>query len=221
MSIFNEVIQGSCVDVLQSLPDASVDLILTDPPYGVRYRDRAGRTIANDDNLTSVLSVFRDLYRVLRPDAFCISFYGWRAIDQFSRSWADAGFRVGGHLVFAKSYASSRRFVSVCHESAYLLTKGRPAQPSNPIDDVQSWAYSGNAEHPTEKAVQILTPLIRCFSKPDSIVLDPFAGSGSTLVAAALTGRRYVGIEIEARYCNLARRRLAGVARSFRRRNVA
>jgi DNA modification methylase len=221
MSIFNEVIQGNCVDVLRSLPDASVDLILTDPPYGVRYRDRSGRTIANDDNLTSVLGVFPDLHRVLRPDAFCISFYGWGAIDQFFRAWSDAGFRAAGHLVFAKSYASSVRFLSAHHEQAYLLTKGRPAQLAHPINDVRPWVYSGNKIHPTEKAVEILTPLISSFSKPDAIVLDPFAGSGSTLVAAALTGRRYVGIEIEARYCDLARRRLAGVARSLRRQNAA
>jgi site-specific DNA-methyltransferase (adenine-specific) len=221
MSMFNEVIQGNCVEVLRKLPDASVDLILTDPPYGVRYRDRNGRTIANDDNLSSILGVFPDLYRVLRPDSFCISFYGWRAISRFSRTWADAGFSVGGHFVFVKTYASSLRFVSVCHESAYLLTKGRPARPSNPIGDVQPWTYSGNAEHPTEKAVPLLTPLIRSFSKPDAVVLDPFAGSGSTLVAAALTGRRFIGIELEAQYCALARRRLAGVARSFQLQNAA
>lgn len=213
MSIFNEVIQGDCVEVLRCLPDASVDLILTDPPYGVRYRDRTGRTIANDDNLTSVLSVFPEMYRVLRPDAFCISFYGWGAIDLFFRAWSDAGFRAAGHLVFAKSYASSQRFLSAHHEQAYLLTKGRPAQPAHRIKDVQRWVYSGNKVHPTEKAVEILTPLIRSFSTPDSVVLDPFAGSGSTLVAASLSGRRYLGIELESRYCELARRRLAGVER--------
>ena len=213
MSIFNEVIQGNCVEVLRSLPDESVDLILTDPPYGVRYRDRTGRTVANDDNLASVLCVFPELYRVLRPDAFCISFYGWVAIDQFSRAWSDAGFRAAGHLAFAKRYASSERFLSAHHEAAYLLTKGRPAQPAHPISDVQSWVYSGNKIHPTEKAVEILTPLIRSFSTADSVVLDPFAGSGSTLVAASLSGRRYLGIELETRYCELARRRLAGVER--------
>jgi DNA modification methylase len=221
MSIFNEVIQGNCVEVLRTLPDASVDLILTDPPYGVRYRDRNGRTIANDDNLQGILGVFSDLYRVLRPDAFCICFYGWGAVDQFFRAWSEAGFRAAGHLVFAKGYASSERFLRAHHEQAYLLTKGRPAQPANPLEDVQSWTYSGNTMHPTEKAVEILTPLIRSFSKSSAIVLDPFAGSGSTLVAAALTGRRYIGVELEAQYCALARRRLAGVARSLQRRNAA
>jgi DNA modification methylase len=216
MSIFNEVIQGDCVEVLRNLPDASVDLILTDPPYGVRYRDRNGRTIANDDNLGGILGAFSDLYRVLRPNAFCISFYGWGAVDEFFRAWSDAGFRAAGHMVFAKSYASSQRFLSAHHEQAYLLRKGHPARPDHPIEDVQPWVYTGNKSHPTEKAVEMLMPLIRSFSRPGAVVLDPFSGSGSTLVASALLGRDYLGIELETRYCALARRRLAGVSRSQR-----
>jgi site-specific DNA-methyltransferase (adenine-specific) len=79
--------------------------------------------------------------------------------------------------------------------------------------DVQRWEYSGNKAHPTEKAVSVLMPLIRSFSRPGDLVLDPFSGSGSTLVAAMLSRRRYIGIEIDTRYVDIARRRLAGVKR--------
>jgi site-specific DNA-methyltransferase (adenine-specific) len=78
---------------------------------------------------------------------------------------------------------------------------------------VQQWKYTGNRAHPTEKAVGILAPLIGSFSKPGDLIIDPFAGSGSTAVAAALSGRRYCGIELEPRYCDLARRRLEGAHR--------
>jgi hypothetical protein len=70
----NQVIHGDCTGVLQTLPSESIDTVITDPPYFVRYRDRSGREIANDDNPASVLGAFTDIYRVLRPDSFCICF---------------------------------------------------------------------------------------------------------------------------------------------------
>lgn len=210
----NQILQGDCTQLLRELPNESVDLVLTDPPYGVRYQDRTGRTIANDHQLDPVLAAFPELFRVLKPDTFCISFYGWNRVDAFFRAWRRAGFAPVGHIVFHKSYASRRGFLEARHEQAYLLAKGRPARPATPISDVRPWEYSGNRVHPTEKAVSILTPLIESFSRPDDLVLDPFSGSGSTSVAAAKTGRRFLGIELDARYCEYARQRLAGHLRT-------
>jgi DNA modification methylase len=201
----NQIIQGDCTKVLPRLPRESIDLVVTDPPYGVRYVDRSGRKIANDDDLSPVLSAFEDLYRVLKQNTFCISFYGWNRVDEFFRAWRSAGFHPVGHLVWHKSYASSRGFLESRHEQAYLLAKGRPAKPERPIADVQEWHYSGNRAHPTQKDVAILTPLIEAFSRPGDLVLDPFSGSGSTSVAAARAGRRYLGIELESQYCEYTR----------------
>lgn len=180
----------------------------------MRYRDRSGRSISNDDNPAGVLGAFKDLFRVLKPDTFCISFYGWNSVAAFFQAWKQAGFTAVGHIVWYKSYSSRRGFLNARHEQAYVLAKGRPAKPAQPLDDVQPWEYSGNLAHPTEKAVSILQPLIRSFSRPGDLICDPFSGSGSTLVAAALSGRRYVGIELEPKYVELARRRLAGVERA-------
>lgn len=219
MSIYNRVLEGDCTQVLRSLPSESVDLVVTDPPYFVRYRDSLGRTIKNDDDPASVLGAFTDVYRLLKPDTFCISFYGWNKVDAFFGAWRGAGFHPVGHLVWHKGYASSTGFLRARHEQAYILGKGRPEKPADPMDDVRPWKYTGNVRHPTEKDVSILQPLIESFSKPGDLVLDPFAGSGSTLVAAAMAGRCYLGIELERQYCEVARDRLARIGVPQGRRN--
>ncbi|MEM8987291.1 MAG: DNA methyltransferase [Pseudomonadota bacterium] len=212
MSI-NQIICGESASVLSGFQRESVDLVVTDPPYLGRYKDRTGRTLANDDNPDGVLPVFNEAFRVLKPNSYCISFYGWTAIAEFSNAWAKAGFKTVGHIVWPKPYASRSSHTQYRHESAFVLAKGWPQKPVHPIADVQPWEYTGNKAHPTEKAVSVIAPLVKAFSKPGDVVLDPFAGSGTTAVASSLNGRRYIGIELEERYCAIARKRLAGVER--------
>ena len=124
------------------------------------------------------------------------------------KTWKQAGFKPVGHFVFLKDYASNQRFARYQHESAYLLAKGEPEKPANPPSDVLEWKYTGNTLHPTQKPIEILTHLIKAYSDKGDIVLDPFAGSGTTAVAAHQLGRRYIGIEIDETYSRTARSRL-------------
>jgi site-specific DNA-methyltransferase (adenine-specific) len=202
------IAQGDCVELMRQMPTASVDFILTDPPYLVDYRSRDGRAIKNDVNADWLNPAFAEAYRVLRWNRFCVCFYGWSKAHRFLSAWQAAGFRIIGHLVFRKSYASTTRFLRYQHEQAYLLAKGAPARPANPIPDVLEMRYSGNRLHPTQKPVSALEPLIDCFSAPADVVLDPFCGSGSTLVAARRVGRRFIGMELDPTYHALAVRRL-------------
>jgi site-specific DNA-methyltransferase (adenine-specific) len=205
---FNRVLHGDCVRVMRRLPANSVDFILADPPYLVSYRDRHGRTVANDDNGLWLRPAYAEMHRLLKPGGFCVSFYGWNHVDQFMDAWRNAGFRIGGHLVFCKDYASSSRFLRHHHEQAYLLVKGKAPSPRRPLPDVLPWDYTGNALHPTQKPVRPLKALVEAFSQPGSVVLDPFCGSGSTLVAAKSLGRRALGIELNGAHCFAAAMRL-------------
>lgn len=205
----NRIIHADCVTGMRALPDASIDLILTDPPYVVRYRDRTGRAIPNDDNDRWIFPAFYEAHRVLKPDSFCISFYGWNKVDRFLSVWRDCGFTPVGHFTWVKPYASSIGFTQMRHESAYLLAKGRPAKPANPPGDVLSWKYSGNKLHPTQKPVSALTPLIEAYTQKNDIVLDPFAGSGTTGVAARACGRNFILFEKDGEYFQNAAERLA------------
>ncbi|MGH8651346.1 MAG: DNA methyltransferase [Gammaproteobacteria bacterium] len=123
-------------------------------------------------------------------------------------AWKLIGFSPVAHLVWHKRYLSKRRVVQYMHEQAFVLAKGYPPIPRYPFPDVLRWEYSGNGLHPTEKAVSVMKPLIRGFSKPSDIVLDPFCGSGSTLLAARESGRRYIGVEKDSRVFEILRARL-------------
>lgn len=209
----NQIIEGNSADVLAKLPQGKIDLVVTDPPNLVNYLDRTGRSFCNDDNPSGVMPVFAPMAQAMKANSYAICFAGWSALPQFTAAWEAAGLRIVSQIVWQKQYASRKGFTEYRHESAYVLAKGNPAKPLHPLPSIMDWVYSGNRRHPTEKAVEIIAPLIRCFSKPGDLVCDPFSGSGSTSVAAALNGRRYLGIDIDAAHVATARARLAGVAR--------
>jgi len=204
----NTITHGDCLKLLPQLAAGSVQFILTDPPYITRYQSRDGRIVPNDDNDRWLKPAFAQMYRALAKDSFCVSFYGWPQADKFMQAYRAAGFRVVGHFAFPKRYSSSTRYVRYQHECAHLLTKGNPLYPKETIGDVIDWTYSGNRLHPTQKPLSVLLPLVETFSPLEGTVLDPFAGSGSSLLAAKMLGRSYIGIEMDAKYHGIAKRRL-------------
>jgi site-specific DNA-methyltransferase (adenine-specific) len=203
------VIHGDCIHIMRSMESGSADMIVTDPPYITRYRSRDGQTVRNDDNARWLAPAFSEAYRVLKSGGFCISFYSWNQADKLLAAWRAAGFRPVGHVVFRKSYASAKRFLSYHHEQAYLLAQGQVQLPLIPVPDVIDWRYERNEFHPTQKPISVLNPLIEGFTEPGDLVLDPFCRSGSTLVAAKKLGRRFIGIELDAVHHATASRRVA------------
>src|SRR5919198_5907910 len=207
-SNLNRVITGDCLKLLPLIPAASVDMVLTDPPYLVRYHSRDGRSVPNDDTDAWLLPAVTEMYRVLKRDRFCVSFCGFTQAERFLTAWKAAGFRVLEHLIWRKRYPSSTGFVRRYHEQAYLLAKGNPRRPHMLLPSVLEWRYTGDTLHPTQKPVGALMPLVMAFSQIGDVILDPFAGSGSVAVAAAMLGRQYIAIELNEEYARIARDRL-------------
>ena len=205
---FNRVIRGDCIQVMRQMPSGSIDLVVTDPPYLVNYQARDGRTIAGDRDSQWLRPAFSEIYRLLKPDSFCVSFYGWSQADQFVSEWKRLGLAPVSHFAFVKDYSSRDGYTQAFHESAYLLAKGRPPKPTEPLRDVLPREYTGNEFHPHQKPVSALEPLIKAFSGAGDVVLDPFAGSGSTGLAARKCGRHFVLIEKTQIYHHQACRRI-------------
>ena len=90
----NTILKADCIRAIRQLQAASVNFILTDPPYIVRYQDRSGRAIRNDDNAAWLKPSFAEMYRVLADNSFCVSFYGWTFADRFVTAYRSAGFRI-------------------------------------------------------------------------------------------------------------------------------
>jgi adenine-specific DNA-methyltransferase len=199
------IYHGDCREVLPDLSDRA-DLVLTDPPYSItqlgRYEEPGG--VAGTTDAFWVLPAMRLVARTMAADSFMVSFYGWRQADDFLVAWRACGLRPVGHLVWIKRQWGLGKYVRAKHESAYLLTRGAP-KPRAVVADVFDWQREPVKEHPAQKPVGALAPVIDALCS--SLVLDPFMGTGATLVAAQQVGRRAVGIEIEERYCEIAARR--------------
>lgn len=156
-------------DNLEILPNLQpVGCVLTDPPYGVDYKGRWNSEwaeIQNDKGTAWIAPVFKSIYAIMRNDSFCISFYGWPHADAFVSAWKECEFRLLSHLVFIKNQIGLGYFSRGQHEQAYLLAKGKPAQPETAISDVYHWERVRDPIHPTEKPVGALVQVLKQYGQ--------------------------------------------------------
>jgi site-specific DNA-methyltransferase (adenine-specific) len=213
------IYHGDCQELLRALPRESIDMVLTDPPYGVDYRGRwcsDWEKISGDDEPMSVLPAFAEIWRVLKANSLCLSFYGWPHADLFLSMWKLVGFRPVSHIVCVKNNIGLGYFSRSQHETAYLLAKGKPVRRDPAASDVFAWDREPCTYHPSQKPLGAISRTLTAFTREDAVILDPFMGSGTTLVAARNLGRRAIGIEIDGRYCDVAVQRLAQQVFDFR-----
>ena len=228
---FEDCIQG----MAERLEGDSVDLVLTDPPYGIdvdlsetlgsRSVSHSG-TVANDD-LDGALSVFRDaakeMRRVVKASGHVYVFASWKTYDLFRDILVDEGFQVRNCIVWCKTVPNNQPNFGtggtnwgLQHEFILYATLDapRPLKHTRPDIIVHKHSTQGN-EHPTQKPVGLLEELIEQSTATGDVVLDPFAGSGSTAVAAVRTDRDCVGFELEGDvYQEIVDRRLSEAVRA-------
>lgn len=217
----NTVIHGDCLPVLKSLPDASIDAIITDPPYGINFhsafrKDRARwfPKIANDT--APFIWWLGEAARVLKPNSAMLCFTRYDTEEAFRFAVRLAGLEPKTQVIWDK-----RRYgvgdclgdFSLSHENIIFAVKGRFLFPNRrPVSVIPIPRLSSpKLTHPNEKPVDLLKHLVEAVTKPGDLVLDPFLGSGTTAVAAKLTGRRYIGVELDRSYAMAARSRLAAL----------
>ncbi len=191
------LIEGDAIDVFRTIDDQSVDLILTDPPYLAEYISLYG-------------DLAREAARILKPDSFLICYVGhYHLVDVMQMMsphmeyfWLIAQINAG-----QKTMVRARR--QICAYKPILVWRVGSALPRYPVMDTLSGGRRTKQYHPWEQNVGEARHLIRYYSEPGDLVLDPFLGSGTTGVAAIQTGRRFAGIEIDPDTLTVARTRIA------------
>lgn len=225
------IYHGDCREILPTL--SGVDAIVTDPPYGLsligeRHEGRAGCGVRNLDFFPndSLEDGFRHVETIFAGTACLLAHgvvYAWLGHHQFARAttlFHDAGWQTR-FLVWNRTapvppppWSGWPSGATLCL-FAYRAGKKWCAHPremprSNVLTCDNFRAGNGDKNgHPTQMNPYLVGEPIRCSTEPGDLILDPFMGSGTTLIAAKDLGRRAIGIEIEERYCEIAAKRLA------------
>ena len=208
----NKVIQGDCLEVMKDIPDKSIDLVLTDPPYGIDLHPPRGLTdsIANDkrDDAQKILTQsLSQLNRILKEDSHVLIFGGWS--EYWYLQEIERVFNVKSCIVWVKNNFGIGYYTRPQHEFIWYCHKGKPPVPEIAISDVIFASRVQKPVHSCEKPLGLVKDLITQFSDYGDTIIDPFLGSGTTAVAAKQLGRNFIGIEINPDYCKIAEQRLA------------
>lgn len=219
----NTIICGDCFDFLPLIPDTSVDLIITDPPYSTPIVTSFGRTLVKNVGDFSIQETYikmlkSEFERILKPAApmfmFCDdsyypsifrSFYNWHSLQMLV--WDKGKIGMGSPfrkrhelLVYAnRAVLDYNRTENITHYPTVLCYK--------PVGQ--------NRIHGAQKPVELVRDLILGFSQPGDVVADFFMGSGTTAEAALLTGRNFIGSEISEEYCRVAEKRIHALNISY------
>lgn len=272
------ILTGDCVEVLSNYGENFFHSCITDPPYGMG--------MDHWDHSVPSVDIWHEVFRTLRPGAFCLAFCSPELYHRLACNVEDAGFQIKDQIMWMTTTKMPKyNRLKPAHEPIVVAqkpyqgslkdnfeqwecglidtentrvpwdkkpptgwvaqgakrrtfgkegnTKGSGADygtvdanpagryPSNIIGEVQSehqkYFYAPRAtrkekgegnDHPTVKPVDLMSYLIRIYSPPNSIVLDPFCGSGTTGVAAMLEGRQFVGVDLSEHYCEISKKRI-------------
>ena len=191
---------GDCLDVMKGMPDASVDAVITDPPYGV------GKAKWDFDVFDLLEEAATECNRILKPSGVCFWFLATRFLPETIEAtraipyrwqfiWYASNNMIHGDLGYAK------------YTACLVLSQNKAWRNMKDLVDVPVVPDPHN-DHPTPKPMRVMRYLVSHAAKEGDTVFDPFMGSGTTGVAAVELGRNFIGIEIDPHYFAIAEKRI-------------
>jgi len=203
----NKIIWGDCRELITKIPAKSIDVIITDPPYGLSKKD-----IMNDNDLSVFYEILPECYRVLKDNSFFLTFFSTKHLPElfkrnpFTYFWQIVLYCPEGRV---KSPIGLTKYMS-----CFVFRKGTPKIVQRAKDifiDTPGKMVEpdeGYIAHPTPKPKHFIKELLKMFTKEGELILDPFGGSGSIPLACYQLSRDFIAFEIKKEYCLLAYQRL-------------
>lgn len=232
-----KLLQGDCLDVMRDIQENSIDMVMTDPPYGT--------TACKWDSVVPLNSMWDQLKRIVKPNGAIVmtasqpftTMLIQSNIKSFKYEWIWQKSRSTGFLQAKYMPMKSHENVLVFVESGVPTYNGQKTQGHNPTNSAKGYGHSptfGNSKerdykggdtsrhpktiqpfkserglHPTQKPVQLMEYLISTYTNEGDTVLDFTMGSGTTGVACKRIDRKFIGIELDQKYFNVASKRIA------------
>jgi len=206
---------------MKGIPDESVDLIITDPPYKTTSRGSSGGTggiLKEEINKRGKVFKYNDiefnewlpeLYRVLKDTGHAYIMSNNKNLKDMLMEIENVGFNIYKILIWAKNSPITNMYYMDSHEYIIFCRKGKAKRINNcGTKSVLNVDNPRNKVHPTEKPVELMEILVNNSSQEGELVLDPFMGSGSTGVACVNTNRNFIGMELDEKYFKIAKERI-------------
>ena len=224
---------GDSIKIMSKFPNGEVNLILTDPPYNISRKNnfstmknkygklahRRGIDFGEWDKGFDLFEWITYTYNILDKNGSLFFFNAWKNVGEMAKFAEEIGFEAKDLFRWVKTNPMprnrDRRYI-VDFELAVWCVKKKAKWVFNrqsekyEIPEFKSSIVSGKEKttHPTQKAVALMEFLVKIHSNNGNIVLDPFSGSGSTLVACEKTNRKWIGIELNKEYCEITKQRI-------------
>lgn len=226
------LILGDCLEKMKDIPNKTIDMIITDPPYGISYKSnkqkgdtRKGKeVIVRDQEYFHIIEGDKTLntefisicFEKLKDNGAIYIFCHWSKWSALEKEVLSSGFSIKNMIVINKSnhgMGDLKGTYAPKHELVLFATKGRHIfnKEQKRINDVFDGKvlFSGSHRfHPNEKPISWLLPFIRRSCTPNGVVLDPFMGAGSAGLACLKLNRNFIGIEIDENFFNIAKDRI-------------
>lgn len=222
-----KLINGNCLDTLKNIPNESIDLIVTDPPYPTTSRGNAGNSggmLQKDINKKGRVFTHNNInckeyapefYRLLKDGSHCYVMTNHINLIDMLNTFTDVGFHFIKSLIWNKGNKIMGQYYMSQYEYILFFRKGKGKKINNcgtsdilSIPNKKTKDKDGKNIHDTEKPIELMEVLVNNSSQENELVLDPFMGVGSTGLACIKNNRNFIGIEIDENYFNIAKSRL-------------